>query len=162
MSTEQAQRHGREAGREPQTALTPTEEFRAMPVECINPDDLATPQTYSHVVTATGGKMVFVAGQVAEDEHGTLVGPGDLAAQARKAFENVGRALAAAGARPEQVAKITILVPRYRPECIPVIEAGRQAVFGAHKPADALVGVETLADPGWLIEVDAIAVVEEA
>jgi len=133
-----------------------------MPLQCINPDDLATPQTYSHVVTASAGRMVFVAGQVAEDQHGRLVGPGDLRAQARKAFENVGHALAAAGARPEQVARITIYVPGYRPEHIPVIEAGRQAVFGDHKPADALVGVETLADPAWLIEVDAIAVVDGA
>jgi enamine deaminase RidA (YjgF/YER057c/UK114 family) len=132
-----------------------------MPLKCINPDDLATPQTYSHVVTASGGRMVFVAGQVAEDPDGNLVGPGDLAAQARRAFENLGRALAAGGARPDQVAKLTIFVPGFRPEHIPVIEAGRQAAFGDHKPADALVGVETLADPGWLIEVDAIAVVEE-
>jgi enamine deaminase RidA (YjgF/YER057c/UK114 family) len=43
-----------------------------------------------------------------------------------------------------------------------VIEAGRQALFGDHRPADALVGVETLADPEWLIEVDAIAVVDGA
>jgi enamine deaminase RidA (YjgF/YER057c/UK114 family) len=133
-----------------------------MPLECLNPDDLATPQTYSHVVVATGTRLVFVAGQVAEDEHGKLVGRGDLRAQARKAFENVGRALAAAGARPDQVARITIFVRGYRPEHIPVIEAGRHAIFGDHKPADALIGVEALADPECLIEVDALAVVEDA
>ncbi len=59
------------------------------------------------------------------------------------------------------MAKITIYVVGYRPEHIPVIEAGRLAVFGDHKPADTLLGVETLADPGWLIEVDAIAVVDD-
>jgi enamine deaminase RidA (YjgF/YER057c/UK114 family) len=58
------------------------------------------------------------------------------------------------------VTKITIFVVGYRPEYIPVIETGRLAVFGDHKPADTLVGVETLAEPGWLIEVDAIAVVD--
>ena len=129
-----------------------------MPLECINPAGLAAPQTYTHVVVATGSRLVFVAGQVAEDAEGNLVGPGDLAVQARQAFENLGRALAAGGAQPDQVAKITIYVVGFRPEYIPVIEAGRVAVFGDHKPTDTLLGVATLAAPEWLIEVDAIAV----
>ena len=81
-----------------------------MPLERINPAELATPQTYTHVIVATGRRLVFVARQVAEDGQGNLVGPGDLAVQDRQAFENVGRALAAARARPEQVTKITIFV----------------------------------------------------
>jgi enamine deaminase RidA (YjgF/YER057c/UK114 family) len=129
------------------------------PLRCINPDALATPETYSHVVTASPGTLVFVAGQVAEDADGNLVGPGDLSVQAHKAFENVGHALAAAGARPEDVAKLTIYVPGHRPEFIPVIETARRATFGDHKPADALIGVVTLAEPGRLIEVEAFAVV---
>ncbi len=83
---------------------------------------------------------------------------GDLAAQARQVFANLGRALAAAGARPDQVAKITIYVVRHRPEYLPVIEQARVTLFGGHKPADTVVGVATLAQPGYLIEVDAIAV----
>ena len=85
-----------------------------------------------------------------------MVGPGDLAVQARQAFANVGRCLAAAGARPDQVARITIYVVGYRPECLPAIAAGRIAVFGDHRPTDTLLGVESLADPAFLIEVDAI------
>jgi hypothetical protein len=54
-----------------------------MTLECINPKDLPTPQTYTQVVVATGSKMVFVSGQEPEDIHGKLVGPGDLATQAR-------------------------------------------------------------------------------
>jgi enamine deaminase RidA (YjgF/YER057c/UK114 family) len=70
------------------------------------------------------------------------------------------RALAAAGARPDQVTKITIFVVGYRrDECLPTIEDGRVALFGDHKPADTLVGVEALS-PGYLIEVEAIAVVD--
>jgi enamine deaminase RidA (YjgF/YER057c/UK114 family) len=133
---------------------------RALTLERINPDQLHTPQSYSHVVVATGGRLVFVAGQAADDAHGNLVGSGDLAAQARQAFANVGRALVAAGARPDQVARITIYVVHHRLEYLPVIEAARVAVFGGHKPTDTLVGVETLAEPGYLIEVDAIAVLE--
>ena len=132
----------------------------SVPLECINPDDLATPQTYSHVIVATGSRLVFIAGQVAEDGRGNLVGPGDLAVQARQAFDNVGRALAGARARPDQVAKITIFVVDYRDEHLRAIEAARVAVFKDHKPADALIGVKTLAHPGCLIEIEAIAVVD--
>ena len=67
-----------------------------MTLELINPDGLPTPASYTQVIAATGGRLVFVAGQVADDPHGNLVGAGDLAAQARQAFANVGRCLAAA------------------------------------------------------------------
>jgi enamine deaminase RidA (YjgF/YER057c/UK114 family) len=129
-----------------------------MTLECINPADLPTPLTYTHVVVAAGTRLVFIAGQEPEDEHGNLVGPGDLAAQARQVFANIGRALAAGGARPDPVTKITIFVVHHRPEYLPVIEVARAALFGDHKPADSLVGVEALARPGYLIEVEAIAV----
>lgn len=131
-----------------------------MTLQLIDPDDLPTPVTYTQVVVATGSRLVFVAGQEPEDSHGNLVGPGDLAAQARQVFGNLGRALAAAGARPDQVAKITIHVVDHRPEFLPVIEAARVGLFGDHKPADTLVGVPTLAIPGYLVEVDAIAVLD--
>jgi enamine deaminase RidA (YjgF/YER057c/UK114 family) len=131
-----------------------------MTLELINPEDLPTPESYTHVIAATGSRLVFVAGQVADDAQGNLVGAGDLAAQARLAFANVGRALAAAGARPEQVAKLTIYVVHHEREYLPAISEARVAVFGDHKPADTLVGVETLAEPGYLIEVEAIAVVD--
>ena len=131
-----------------------------MALRLINPDDLPTPSTYTHVVVATGTAMVFIAGQEPEDKDGNLVGPGDLAVQARQVFANLGRALAAAGARPDQVTKITIYAVRHRTEYLPVIERERAALFGDHKPADTLVGVETLARPEYLIEVDAIAVID--
>jgi enamine deaminase RidA (YjgF/YER057c/UK114 family) len=131
-----------------------------MTLVLINPEELPTPASYTQVIVATGSRLVFVAGQVADDAQGNLVGPGDVAAQARQAFANVGRALAAAGARPEQVSKITIFVVHHRPEHLPDISEARIAVFGVHKPADTLVGVETLAEPGYLIEIEAIAVVD--
>jgi enamine deaminase RidA (YjgF/YER057c/UK114 family) len=129
-----------------------------MTLELINPEGLPVPSTYSQVAVATGSAMVFIAGQEPEDVDGNLVGPGDLAAQARQVFANLGVALAAAGASPEQVAKITIYVVGYRrDECLPVIEAARVTLFGDHKPPDTVLGVEALS-PGYLIEVDAIAV----
>jgi enamine deaminase RidA (YjgF/YER057c/UK114 family) len=132
-----------------------------MTLELINPDDLPTPPTYTHVVIASGSTLVFIAGQEPEDERGNLIGPGDLAVQARQVFSNVGRALSAAGARPEQVTKITIFVVDYRREHLPAIEAGRLALFGDHKPADTLVGVGALSHSDYLIEVEAIAVFDE-
>ena len=131
-----------------------------MSLQCINPKDLPIPETYSQVVVATGSKLVFVSGQEPEDINGKLVGNGDLAAQARQVFRNLGLALAAAGARPEQVTKITIYVVNYkRDECLPIIEEARKTLFGDHKAADVVVGVASLS-PDYLIEVDAIAVIE--
>src|SRR5215831_4642261 len=129
-----------------------------MTIQLINPADLPAPKSYTQVAVATGSRVVFVAGQVANDAAGNLVGPGDMAAQARQAFTNVGRALAAGGARPEQVTKISIFVAGYRREYLSAIEAGRAALFGDHKPADTLVGVEALSRSDYLIEVDAVAV----
>lgn len=131
-----------------------------MTLELINPEELPTPASYTQVVVGTGSRLVFVAGQVADDTHGELVGPDDLAAQSQQAFANVGRSLAAAGARPEQVAKITIYVVDHRPEYLPVISRARIAVFGDHLPVDTLVGVQALAETGYLIEVEAIAVLD--
>lgn len=132
-----------------------------MTLECINPDDLPVPLTYTQVVVATGSRLVFVAGQEPEDREGNLVGPGDFARQARQVFANLGRALAAAGAKPDQVTKITIYVTDYRrDEHLPVIEEARVALFGNHKPVDTLLGVAALS-PGYLIEVDAIAVTDD-
>jgi enamine deaminase RidA (YjgF/YER057c/UK114 family) len=129
-----------------------------MTLQPINPDGLPAPSTYTHVIVAAGSKVVFIAGQEPEDAQGNLVGPGDLATQACQVFANLGRAVAAAGARLDQVAKITIFVVHHRPEYLPVIEEARVAVFGEHKPADTLVGVETLSRPGYLVEIDAIAI----
>jgi enamine deaminase RidA (YjgF/YER057c/UK114 family) len=132
-----------------------------MPHLYVNPDGIAAPETYSHVVVARGTRLVFVSGQVAEDGRGDLVGPGDMVLQARQAFENLGRALAAAGARPDQVTKLGIFVANFRREHLDMIEQGRAALFGPHKPADTLVGVATLTRSEYLIEVDAIAVIDD-
>lgn len=131
-----------------------------MPLECINPQNLPTPQTYTQVVVATGSKMVFVSGQEPEDIHGNLVGAGDFANQAHQVFANLGRALDAADARPTQVTKITIYVVNYeRDKCLPIIEQARIALFGDHKPADVVLGVASLS-PNYMMEVDAIAIID--
>lgn len=130
-----------------------------MSLELINPDDLPVPEMYTQVVVATGSRMVFVSGQQPEDRDGNLVGHGDFAAQARLTFGNLGRALRAAGARPEQVCKITIYIVGYnRDEHVPILEEAQISLFGDHKPANVIVGVAIMS-PGYLIEVDAVAVI---
>jgi enamine deaminase RidA (YjgF/YER057c/UK114 family) len=130
-----------------------------MALECINPKDLPVPETYTQVVVATGTKLVFVSGQEPEDAGGNLVGRGELATQARQVFANLGRALAAAGARPEHVTRITIYVVNHKRAYLPLIEEARVGLFGNHKPADVLVGIATLSNPDYLIEVDAVAII---
>ena len=128
--------------------------------ELINPDGLRVPLSYTHVVVASGTRIVFVAGQVAEDADDNLVGPGDLAVQARQAFANVDRCLAAAGASPDQVTMLRIYVVGHRPEFLPLISDARISVFGSYRPADTIVGVERLAEDGRLIEIEATAVLD--
>ncbi|MBP0582937.1 RidA family protein [Labrys sp. LIt4] len=133
-----------------------------MALELINPDDLPVPEMYTQVVVATGSRMVFISGQQPEDLQGKLVGHGDFAAQARLAFANLGRALRAAGAQPKQVCKITIYIVGYnRDEHVPIIEEAQISLFGDHKPANVVIGVAMMS-PGYLIEVDAIAVIDGA
>jgi enamine deaminase RidA (YjgF/YER057c/UK114 family) len=131
-----------------------------MTLEYINPGDLPTPTMYTQVVVAKGTRLIFVSGQEAEDLQGRLVGRGDLVVQARLVFANLARALAAAGALPKDVARITIYVVNYqRDEHLPIIEEAQVRLFGDHKPANVVLGVAALS-PDYLIEVDAVAVVD--
>ena len=128
-----------------------------MAVQRIQPDGLASPPTYSHVVKA--GNTVYIAGQVAQDEQGELVGAGDFVAQANQVFENLGKALAAAGAGFEHLVKTTVYVtdPRYREALRDV----RSKYLGSTSlPASTLVVVAGLALPEYLLEIEAVAVIE--
>ncbi|WP_050593036.1 MULTISPECIES: RidA family protein [unclassified Mesorhizobium] len=128
---------------------------------CINPEGIDAPNNYTHVIIARGSRMVFIAGQYPEDPSGKLVGKGDMAKQAAQAFANLDLALRAAGAKPEDVTRLGIYVAKYKHEYLAMIDPGRRAVFGNHHPTDVLVGVETLAYPEYLIEVEAIAVIPD-
>jgi enamine deaminase RidA (YjgF/YER057c/UK114 family) len=126
----------------------------------LNPPGVAASPAYTHVVTVSGGRTVFVSGQVALDEQGNLVGRGDLRAQTKQAFENLKRGLTAAGARFEDIVKMTYYVVGYRAEQLPAIREGRSEYLSrTNPPASTLVGVEALFMEGVLIEVEAIAVV---
>jgi enamine deaminase RidA (YjgF/YER057c/UK114 family) len=130
-----------------------------MGIQRLNPKGLAAPETYSQVVTAEGERLVFVSGQVALDERGDLVGAGDVGEQVRQAWRNIKAALAAVGARPEDIVKTTTLVVNHRPELLPVIAEARRQEVGDLRPASSLMGVQSLARPEFLVEVEAVTVV---
>jgi enamine deaminase RidA (YjgF/YER057c/UK114 family) len=130
-----------------------------MTLERIDPDRLARPETYTHVVVAAGSRLVFIAGQSPRMRTATSSVVMTSRPKPPRHSSNLGRALAAAGASPEDVARLGIYVVALREDHLPAIEAARVALFANHKPVDTLLGVETLAHPGCLLEVDAIAVI---
>jgi enamine deaminase RidA (YjgF/YER057c/UK114 family) len=121
-----------------------------------NPPTIARPTGYSHVAEVRGGKLVFVAGQVAMDPHGDLVGPGDYRAQAEQVFRNLEQALVAAGATFRDVVQLRFFVVdiSHLPE---VREVRDRFVDVEHPPASTAVQVSRLFRPEFLIEVDAVA-----
>jgi enamine deaminase RidA (YjgF/YER057c/UK114 family) len=133
-----------------------------MGLERVAPERLFKPAAYSQVVVATGRRLIFVSGQVSMDAEGRLVAPGDFNGQARQVYANLRAALEGAGATPGDVVKLTTYVVNYRPELRPLLAAARSAVFSPEAlPASTLVGVQALAEPGYLIEVEAIAVTDQ-
>ena len=130
-------------------------------VEHLTPEGLLRNRGFSQVVAATGKRTVYTAGQVSIDERGELVGGSDLAAQTEQAMRNVGLALAAAGAGYADIVKITTYVVNYRSEQRAIIGKARAPFFAAGEPpASTLVGVMALALPEWLVEIEAVAVVD--
>jgi enamine deaminase RidA (YjgF/YER057c/UK114 family) len=126
----------------------------------LNPAGLSTPRGYTHVVVASGGRTVYVSGQVSANPKGEIVGKGDLKTQTTTVFENLRIALAAAGATPRDVVKKNIYVVNLKPDDVQVVREVRNAFFGAIKPpASTLVGITALAHPDYLIEIEAVAVV---
>ena len=128
----------------------------SMPIDRIQPDGLPQSSLYSPVVKT--GSVIYIAGQVAQDEHGEIAGRGDFEAQAHQVMANLRTALAAAGAGFEHLARITIYMtdPRYRD----VMRDVTHQYLGAALPASTLLVVSALARPECLLEIDAIAVVD--
>jgi len=125
-------------------------------IERINPPTLSTPHGYAHVVIVQGGRTVYIAGQVALDKDGKLVGDGDFGAQAKQVFENMKLALAAAHVTFADVVSITTYVTDMSQ--VDKFRDLRNQYFGSEPPASALVGVKALYRPDVMIEMSAIAV----
>lgn len=131
--------------------------------EMLQPEGLPAPLgQYSHVSRAQPEQLVFVAGQVAVDEQGELVGEGDFGAQIWQVFHNLERALSSAGATLGSVLKFTTFLTRA--EDIDDFRRIRQELFAERYPdggypANTLVVVTRLVSPAFLVEIEAVAAV---
>jgi enamine deaminase RidA (YjgF/YER057c/UK114 family) len=124
----------------------------------VNPEGVSKPNYYSHVVTSDSGKVAFISGQIALDAAGNVVGAGDLAKQGEQVFENLKACLESVGATFNDVLKFTTYVVNYKPEDRAVIGALRQKYLTPENaPASTLVGVQALATPDFLIEIECVA-----
>jgi enamine deaminase RidA (YjgF/YER057c/UK114 family) len=114
--------------------------------------------SYSHVVTVSGsGKIVYTAGQLARDVDGNCVGKGDMRAQMEQTFQNLDRCLKAAGATWADVVKTNTFVTDFDEfqKCADI----RMRYLGVATPTSTTVGVTRLAGPDFMIEIEAVAVV---
>jgi enamine deaminase RidA (YjgF/YER057c/UK114 family) len=103
------------------------------------------------------GDLIFVAGQVAIDPEGNLVGKGDIRQQTEQVFRNLEAVLIAAGSNMSKVGKLTVLTTNI--EYRSTIHELRSRIFGrvGHFPASTLAVVKSLASPDWLVEIEAVA-----
>jgi enamine deaminase RidA (YjgF/YER057c/UK114 family) len=132
-------------------------------IERVNPPSLPAPSGFSHAVVATGGRVVFLAGQTALDDSGSIVGS-TMAEQFEQALANLLTALAAAGGGPEQLASLTVYavdLAEYRAQGREIGAIWRR-LAGRDYPAMAAIGVSRLWDAAALIEIQGFAVLPEA
>jgi enamine deaminase RidA (YjgF/YER057c/UK114 family) len=124
----------------------------------INPRGLATPTGYTHVVVAADRRTVYIAGQVAFDSTGKLVGGSDFAAQAEQVFTNLRRALASVGASFGDVVKMTTLITDVKN--VPALRQIRGRYLDPKQPPANTLVVAQLVRPELLLEIEAVAVLE--
>ena len=134
-----------------------------MAKEYIQPAELFASQRlgYTQVVKASPGTQVFIAGQVGFDEKFKVVGPGDLTMQTEQALRNLGHALSAAGAAPDDVTMLRIYIANYDASLAAEVFPALASFFGENPPAQTLLGVQCLAAPEILIELEAVAVIDD-
>lgn len=130
-----------------------------MPLKHINPEGWAKPPGYTHVVEARGSRIVYLAGQTPIDKDGNVVGT-DLRTQAAQVYKNIETCLATVGATFENVTKMTTFVVNYTPESRAAIMEARQQYLPAEPPAHTLLGIQALARPEFLLEIEATAVLD--
>jgi 2-iminobutanoate/2-iminopropanoate deaminase len=126
----------------------------------INPPSLTKPTGYTHVVVAPDGRTVYVAGQVAFDSTGQLVGAGDFTAQAEQVYRNLRRALASVGGSLDDLVKTTTFVTDPK-NVAPLRGIRGKYLDAAHPPANTLLIVSSLARADLLLEIEAVAVLRQ-
>ncbi len=129
--------------------------------EFINPFKIK-PNGYTHTVVSASGKTIYISGQVPVNELGQVVGEGDLKAQTKQVYDNLLYCLRFAGAKFEDVVKMTTYVVNYKPSDIDIIREVRKGYLSKENPpASTLVGVQALVNPDYMIEIEAIAVIPD-
>lgn len=128
-----------------------------MPAQFINPPGLAK-GTYSHTAVVTGGRTLYVSGQVALDGNGSVVGT-TFAEQAQRVFENLGIALGAGGAQFSDIVKMNVYVRDLTGAKVRAFREIRQRHLGTHQPASTLVATPALVHEDLMLEVEVVAVV---
>ena len=120
------------------------------------PPDVFVPagKSYSHGIIVEAGKTLYVAGQTSRDAQGNVVCKGDAAGQTRQLLENMKKVIEGAGGRMEDVAKTTVFITdiKYRE----AVGRVRQEFFKGDPPANTLLVISALADPAFLVEIEAI------
>ena len=125
-----------------------------------NPETIARPTGYSHVVEARGNHTVYISGQVALDRQGNLVGADDMQAQAEQVFQNLQAALAAAAATFDDVVKVTYFLVDIS-QMQAVRDVRDRYLNPALLPASTAVEVRQLVRKEFLLEIEAVAVLAE-
>lgn len=116
-------------------------------------------EPYNISLAVQAGGLIHVSGQAGIDEHGRTVGP-DFETQARRAFENLATVLGQAGASLADIVKVTIMVTDMAN--LDTVIKLRGEYFSEPYPADTLLQVAGLAQPDWLVEIDAVALAPTA
>lgn len=133
-----------------------------MATKYIQPKGLFNSQQFgfSHVAVSEGTKIINIAGQVAWDEDQNIVGKGDIKAQTIQALNNIKTALHSAGASLEDISSMRIYVVQYQPEHGLFIYEALMSFFTTETlPASTWIGVSALANPDFLVEIEAMAVI---
>ena len=126
----------------------------------IRPRGLANARGYIYGVKVRGGATLYIAGQVAFDGEGKVVGAGDIVRQFEQALANFRRVLEVGGAVPQDVVKLNIYIADMAAYKANLSGIGRayRAVFGHHYPAMTVVEVKGLYDDGIMLEIEGVAV----
>jgi enamine deaminase RidA (YjgF/YER057c/UK114 family) len=134
-----------------------------MDKEFVNPNSLfpSVPHGFSQAVVASGRKIVFISGQTAWNARKNIVGGRSLLEQARQALRNVQSAVEATDGTLEDVVALRIYIVNYQAESAGAVSSALKEFFSTEKPpASTWIGISALADPEFLIEIEATAVLD--
>lgn len=140
-------------------ATTASENDRKLTI--VNPQNLHDPSPYGYstaVIAPSGGRVAYISGQGGQDSTGAL--SPDFAVQVEQAYANLRTALDALGAKPDQVAKLTVFVVDHDMSKLEVLTTNVKKIFGKALPAQTLIPVPKLAIDPMLFEVEAVVILE--